>query len=393
MDDDRGTDDPAGSAAEDTTTDGSDVNAADGSLEERVERELRVKNRAMDDTEIGITISAMTDEGPQLQFVNEGFERITGYSADVILAEGWEILAGEGSDRENGTAVMEAVQNGQGITEQLISYRRDGTPFWHRVRITPIEDDDGRLTHMAGFHEDITESKREAVLFGVLNRVLRHNLRNEMTILQGHAERIEDDSEERPAVADDVRELAADLTAVSNAARELDSYARSRRTVERIAVGELVEGVLDHYAPSSATVTVDVSTDRAICAGPEIERALGELVENAVVHDDAPTTAVTVEVAPDGGDVVVTVTDDGPGIPPNESTVFEEGRETALEHSGGLGLWLVNWIVTRYGGSFQIEARSCENGDDGTVATVRLPGIGPDEDVAEAARRATPLFQ
>jgi PAS domain S-box-containing protein len=370
------------------------------------ERELRVKNRAMDDTDIGITISEMTPDGPRLRYANDGFRRLTGYGVDTIASEGWTVLSGDGSDLLDGQRVLDAVTAGESVSEELLSYREDGTPFWHRIRITPIEDDDGRLTHMAGFHEDITESKREAVLFGVLNRVLRHNLRNKMTVLHGQAQRIETVADEdRGALAADVVDMATQLTELSNRARELESYARSDRADEALDPAALLDRVVDEFTPETASVTVDVATDRSICAGPEIERALGELVENAAVHHDDPPAAVAIDVFDADGDVIVTIHDDGPGIPDNESAVFQQGRETALEHSGGLGLWLVNWIVTRYGGSFQIEPVADADHsadatpstgadlDGGTVATVRLPGIGPEDSVAAVRRPSTPLFQ
>ena len=89
-----------------------------------------------------------------------------------------------------------------------------------------------------------------------------------------------------------------------------------------------------------------------------------------------------------GDEVEIRVRDDGRGIEEMEAAVIADGTETPLEHGAGLGLWMVNWIVTRYGGSFQVAT-----GDDGTVATVRLPAIGPGETVETATRRPTVLFR
>ena len=68
------------------------------------------------------------------------------------------------------------------------------------------------------------------------------------------------------------------------------------------------------------------------------------------------------------------------------------GTETALEHASGLGLWLVNWIVTRYGGSFQITPEG-KNGTSGTTATVRLPAIGTDQLIDDVDKGPTVLFR
>lgn len=62
------------------------------------------------------------------------------------------------------------------------------------------------------------------------------------------------------------------------------------------------------------------------------------------------------------------VTDDGPGIPERERTVLDSGTETQLEHGRGIGLWFVNWAVTRLGGELEF----ARNDPTGSVVTVRL---------------------
>ena len=120
-------------------------------------------------------------------------------------------------------------------------------------------------------------------------------------------------------------------------------------------------------------------------AGSEFRDAILELVENAVVHDPASDTTVEVSARDDGDEVVLTITDDGSGISDTEKAVIENGQESPLKHGSGLGLWFVNWVVTRYGGSFQVAAR--DGGDEtGTEATIRIPAVGPEQEVHVAAR-------
>lgn len=136
--------------------------------------------------------------------------------------------------------------------------------------------------------------------------------------------------------------------------------------------------------------------------GPQRDRDVCQTRSNALAHDTAPPTTVTisVEASEDGEWISLEFTDDGPGISDLETGLIASGEETPLAHGTGLGLWLVNWVVTRYGGSFQIRTRdeaADADGPDGTeagtVATVRLPAITPDESVERAARRPTILSQ
>uniref|UniRef100_UPI003567E59A ATP-binding protein n=1 Tax=Salinigranum sp. TaxID=1966351 RepID=UPI003567E59A len=95
------------------------------------------------------------------------------------------------------------------------------------------------------------------------------------------------------------------------------------------------------------------------------------LVENAVEHNDtdAPWVCVSVErTAVDGERYVdLTVADDGPPIPEADREVLV-GRDPSLDDASGLGLWLVNWIVTDSGGEVTYEP----NDPRGNVVTVRL---------------------
>ncbi|KPN32162.1 sensory histidine kinase AtoS [Halolamina pelagica] len=133
-----------------------------------------------------------------------------------------------------------------------------------------------------------------------------------------------------------------------------------------------------------------IETDRWVCAGTELDVAIAELLTNAVKHNPGSTPHVDVTVRDDDGWIEIGITDDGPGIEEMEQRVVTTGSETALEHGSGLGLWLVNWIVTQYGGSFKISSR---DGGDGTAATVRLPAIEEGESVESVERGPTVLFR
>ncbi|WP_459987600.1 ATP-binding protein, partial [Natrinema sp. JCM 9743] len=69
-------------------------------------------------------------------------------------------------------------------------------------------------------------------------------------------------------------------------------------------------------------------------------------------------------------ELTLTVADDGPGIPPEERELLEGDREiTQLRHASGLGLWLVNWVVTQAGGRLTFH----DNEPRGTVVTLAIP--------------------
>ncbi|WP_121821971.1 PAS domain-containing protein [Halostella salina] len=360
-------------------------------VSEREDRttELRLKNSAVDAARVGITIVDVRQEDDPVVYANDAFQELTGYDTETILGANCRILQGSGTAEEPVARLREAIADREPASVELLNYRASETPFWNRVSITPVTDDAGEVTHFVGFQQDVTAGKRTTRLIEVLNRVLRHNLRNEMNAVRGYVDLIES-GDATAAHADRIREATDELVNLSDRARELESYATADRAPERIATASLLTRVADEYrAVDDVTIAVDAVDDVSdVCAGPEIERAVRELVDNAICHDSDPPTEVTLDARDVGEWVELTVVDDGPGIPADEAAVIESGRETPLEHGTGLGLWLVNWIATRYGGSFQTEAT-----DDGTVATVRLPAIAADESVEDAAKPPTTLFR
>ncbi|WP_440992318.1 PAS domain S-box protein [Haloarchaeobius baliensis] len=362
----------------------------DVTAQKRRERELRLKTRAMDEADIGISIAEAGDEDNPLVYVNEGFERVTGYDAEDVLGRDCRFLQGEDTDPRRIATLREHIAAEEPVLVELINYRKDGTPFWSQVQVNPIEDETGEVTQFLGFQTDITERKRTEQLVQLLNRVLRHNLRNDMNALLGYGDLLRDDAIDATDLGSRIVTTAESLVHLTEQARELERYAQYHREPRRLDVAAVLDDVVGTQRERfpDASVALDVRTDRAVCAGVELEQALTELVENGLKHDPSASPAVRITVADDGDWVVCTVADEGPGIDEMEAEVISKGQESALEHGSGLGLWLVNWIVTRYGGSFQIDAV-----DDGTIATLRLPAIEADQSVDEVARSPTVLFR
>jgi signal transduction histidine kinase len=125
-----------------------------------------------------------------------------------------------------------------------------------------------------------------------------------------------------------------------------------------------------------ATVSLSGPESLYVRAVPEIRVAVRNLVENACIHNDG-TPSVEVRIESDADEALLSVVDDGPGIPDGEISVLESGEETTLEHGSGLGLWVTKWLVDRSDGSIEFQT------DDprGTVVSLRLPLSDTDAEV------------
>jgi PAS domain S-box-containing protein len=381
----------SGPIREDGAVVGSQGVARDITARKEREQELRIKNRAMEESHIGMSIAAADDPDAPLVYVNDGFEAVTGYDEADVLGRNCRFLQGPATDPASIGMIRDGIADNEPMSVEILNYRRDGAPFWNQVRVSPVANAAGEVTHYLGFQDDITDRKRTEQLVRLLNRVLRHNLRNDMNVVLGLGSDLQ--RHDDPEVAKKGRSIARTaqtLVDLSEQARELEKTARQDRAPDRLDTAELVASLVETYRETypAATIASSVETERDICAGAETERALGELVQNAVKHNPADEPRVDIRVLDDGDDISIVVEDDGPGVDAMETAVIATGEETALEHGSGLGLWLTNWIVTRYGGSFQLDGSP-----SGTVATVELPAIEDGLSVDEAARRPTVLFR
>ena len=227
------------------------------------------------------------------------------------------------------------------------------------VRISPFEAAENPRSATVLF-TDITEQKRQSErlrrlqqVTDVLNRVLRHNLRNEMNVVLGLVGQVQ------TRVAGDA--VQADLDAIRSRSQDLLDMAKDARGIQdavrgierdQIDVVPIAHSHADRLRTDHAEATVTVDTpETAVAVGDKhLETVLSHLLDNAVEHNDKDDPTVSLTVTRDDDEIVVEVTDNGPGINPQNLSVIEQGAEYPLEHGHGLGLWLTVWVVDQYGG-------------------------------------------
>jgi PAS domain S-box-containing protein len=149
---------------------------------------LGLKERALDEAPIGVTIADATREDEPLIYVNDAFEDLTGYTAEETLGRNCRFLQGPETDSEAVAEMRTAIDADEPVSVELRNYRKDGTQFWNRVDIAPIEDETGAVTHFVGFQTDVTarrEAEREAERRAAALRRERRTLRRLLDRLNG----------------------------------------------------------------------------------------------------------------------------------------------------------------------------------------------------------------
>lgn len=349
----------------------------------RREAEARKFKKAADYSGHAVMI---TDRAGTIQYVNDAWVTMTGYSAAEARGRNPRLLKSGVHDEAFYDELWSTILAGNVWEGELVNERRNGDRFVIRQTIAPIFGEDDTIQNFVSIHDEITEQKayeqrletdlhQSVTQLQVLARVLRHTIRNDMNVIAGNAEMIHD-------VADDNDEIASMAARIVDTTDQLLSQTDKQREIVRLlstpltittlelpaVVDEIVSQLEQQYP--QADITADVPAGLAFRTLPELEQAITEVVENAIVHAGQETPVVTISVRSRDRMIEIRVEDNGPGIPAAERQVIAGDTEIdALLHSNGMGLWLVDHIVTQAGGTVRFEDADSE----GSVVTLVVP--------------------
>src|SRR5215216_2618066 len=120
----------------------------------------RLLDRAVAASSNGIVITDPRMPDDPIVYVNPAFEKISGYPMDEVLGHNCRFLQGEDRDQPALDELRSALSEERESRVVLKNYRKDGTPFWNELYVSPVHDEGGRLTNFVGVQNDITERRR-----------------------------------------------------------------------------------------------------------------------------------------------------------------------------------------------------------------------------------------
>ncbi|MBO4246774.1 PAS domain S-box protein [Halomicrobium sp. IBSBa] len=353
-------------------------------ITERKERERALEQYQTLVESAGDPMYVLDAEG-RIELLNEPMASFFGREKDAVVGERINELLPEAGGERGDRALKSILGDESRTFESFESWLADANGIQRLYEVTVgVIEDDGEFVGSVGTLRDITERERRReeldLLRQVFARVLRHNLRSELSIIMGNTEVVMEELEgPNRELAGTVLERGRRLEETARKARAIESVLDSEagRTTQRVeqVVDRAVTAVEDEHP--EAVIETDGSSSLSVRAHPNLVVAVENLVDNAVEHGEALGTCdARVEVESDRDGVSLSVVDGGPGLPECERKALNQESETPLEHGSGLGLWLVNWIVERSGG-----ALGFDHTDGRTTVTIELDGdpeSGPD---------------
>ena len=308
-----------------------------------------------------------TEDG-RLIDINKAAEKLFGYTREELLEMNVENLYADKEDRDR--FKREIARKGFVKDYEVKLRRKDGKIMDCLISSSMIKKN-GRVFYQ-GIIRDVTQIKEARRQLDMYNSLLRHDISNRNQITLGCLELLKDGKmeEEQKKLVEKAYEhllhsqqLLQKLSIINKVGekkiKEINLKETFRQSIERYSYLLEEKGI---------NVKVDVKVE-CVLADELLENVFSNIIENAILHSECKN--IEIKACEDDGEVVITIKDDGKGIPEDiANKIFEWGVKGKGSKGSGFGLHLVKKIVEGYGGeiilkdyrngtTFEIKLRKC----------------------------------
>jgi PAS domain S-box-containing protein len=302
------------------------------------------------------------DDNP-IVFANKAFQNLTGYGRNEIIGHNCRFLQGPDTDRAAIASVRAAVEAETSINVDLLNYRKDGTPFWNSLYVSPVRGDDGNVQFFFASQLDMTARveteqalarQKEIVEAEVKARTqdleaaleaktlllheVDHRVKNNLTMI-GSLLRLQSRSLPDPTVRRTLENMLERVDALAAVHRRL----YQSEDITRFDLGAFAESLAEDVLGASGRSDIVLRSD---CDGVHIAAdqaapvglILNELITNAVKHAyDGRGGELRLGVRHLDGHALIDLRDDGPGFDPDIALDGSVGRSLVARLSRQIG--------------------------------------------------------
>ncbi len=323
----------------------------------------------------------ITDQFGFIEWVNEGFVRMKGFSfEEVIGKKPQDLFYGPLTSKETIARIQELTSKRQSFSGEIQKYHKNGSTIWVQVTITPIVENDGRLSRFVHVESDISERKKAEVkmaeYYTYLEKankeldkfayVVSHDLKAPLRAISNLTAWIEEDIGDRftEDASDHFKMLKGRVMRMEGLINGILDYSRADRVKSpnvNVNVKELLDEVVETLVQDE-NVKVDISPSLPVLFTErmKLQQVFSNLINNAIKHSDKELTLIRVSCVEEEDDFVFSVEDNGPGIDEQFFdkifVIFQTLQARDTFESTGVGLAIVKKIVEESGGTIWLES-------------------------------------
>ncbi|MBC2594671.1 PAS domain S-box protein [Ruficoccus amylovorans] len=360
----------------------------------RAEERLRLFQRLNNQSPSCVVV---TDPKGNIEYVNDTFCRITGYTREEALGHNPRILKSDRMSKDHYRKLWDTISHGREWQGEFLNKKKNGEYYWERATIFPIKGRNGTITHFAAAKEDITElkeneAKREELnkqvlqlqrmeTIGTLAGGIAHDFNNLLGAIRGWTELAQRHANGNDDALEDLRHVLVATKRARALVEQILTFSResigNMIPIDPALVANEAMNMLRSIIPSTIIIKKNIPEGLGmIKADPsQFHQVIFNLCTNAAqaMGDAGGELEVTLskcilpKTAPDaptgfpgGNCLCLKVSDTGPGIPKEHlSRIFEPFFTTKPVGEGtGLGLSVVHGIVTSHSGQVTVESTS-----------------------------------
>ena len=321
------------------------------------------------------------EPGPRIVFVNEAFERRTGFTREEVIGNSPRMLQGPNTDRHELDRIRAALERWEPVRAELLNYTKSGQEFWIELDIVPVADATGWYTHWVAVERDVTGRKqiqkdlqasvkdKEALLMEVHHRV-KNNLQVITSLLRMEAHRSQ--QADTKAMLTDMQGRIRSMALLHKALYRSGTFASADLGSYLQQVASQAFGAQSQSADLVRLTlrlgSIEVGMDQAISAGLLVNELISNCLKHAFPQQRAGEVSVVFQPLDADAEAAdpqwsLCISDTGVGLPPD----FEQRRKTSL------GLQLVDDLGQQIGGSLMIESQPGQGAQFTLIFTALAP--------------------
>ncbi|TQQ83086.1 PAS domain-containing sensor histidine kinase [Halonotius terrestris] len=320
--------------------------------------------------EVGITVhDPATGE---MYYANEYAEDLYGYSQEQLTTVDIVDLSPDSISQSEFTTRIQSAADGHPQRFEWRIKQPSGDIIWVEMRLSELTIDE--QPYVSAVIRDISEYKMEVRHLHLLNRIISHNFRNELQIVQGTFNHVHEPSDDK--ILNRMRRAISELVDLTNWVNALTSLNRQEDHT-KANINDLLTARIDEYRSDYPAINWTIDCENVYIEADEpLRKAFDELIDNAVRHNSHEDLAITVSAKENIADqqIDIQVMDTGEPIPEMEIQPLLDGYDPdPLNHARHIGLWEVQTVINSHHGMLTLK----ENTQERKVIEVTLPLADP----------------